>query len=75
MLQKDIKVVISKIDPLKISLKILIVPFCARQFDVNNKKCTQIDSTIAEFQHRINEFFSPEKLKDGYKSKSWPYKN
>lgn len=51
---------------IKKDLKIVVIPFCYRQFDLKNKKTSTIDSTIEDFQTKVNEQFHESLLKPGY---------
>jgi hypothetical protein len=48
------------------ALKVVIDPFCFRQFDPANKTSVNIQCSMEEFQKRVNEIYSNAKLIDGY---------
>jgi hypothetical protein len=48
--------------------KLVIDPFCYRQFDPANKTSSTINCSIEEFHKRVNEAYKPTLLKDGLHS-------
>jgi len=50
---------------MKKNFKLVIDPFCHRQFDKENKSSSYIDYPREEFEAKINELYDPAHLKDG----------
>ncbi|EAR91276.1 flagellar associated protein (macronuclear) [Tetrahymena thermophila SB210] len=48
------------------NLRIVIDPFCLKQFDPNVKTSTYVCSTVEEMQEHLNKIYDPSKLVDGY---------